>query len=241
MKMKNRVLPLVVAFTLAVIAAISVFLYVGSTENRVLAQQQTAQVYVTAEQIPAGRTLQSALDAGQIRLTEVPSQNAPAGSVNVVDVSNGSLMALADIPAGQVVFAQAFGTEQPDASPLEVPEGKAAVTVELADPARVGSFLRPGSQIAVFATIENSADKSKTTKLLLDRVSVLAVGPTTQPQETTQDAGASALITLAVDQTQAEKLIHGTQTGSLYFALLDAATKFTNDAGVTDSAMNATP
>lgn len=236
--MKNRVLPLVIAFTLAVVAAISVFLYVGSTENRVLAQQQTAQVYVTTELVPAGDTLGGALDAGKIRLTEVPAPNAPSGALTAVDPSNEALIAIADIPPGQVVFAQAFSAEQPDASPLKVPQGKAAVTVELADPARVGSFLRPGSQIAVFATYESASSKLKTTKLLLDRVTVLAVGPTTQPQETDQEATTSALITLAVDQAQAERIIHGTQTGSLYMALLDSAAAFTDSQGVSDATID---
>ena len=234
--MKSRFLPLVVAFALAVIAAISVFLYVGSTENRVLAQQQTTQVYVTAQQVPTGQTLQSALDTGLLRLTDVPADRAPVGAVTKIDVSNGAQMAIADLPPGQVVFAQAFSAEQPDTSPLSVPAGKAAVTVELADPARVGSFLRPGSQIAVFATIEDPQSKAKTTKLVLDRVSVLAVGPTTSSDETTEgDPQASALITVAVDQLQAEKLIHGAQTGSLYLALLDQNTNFTNSNGVSDA------
>lgn len=233
--MKSRFLPLAIAFALAVVAAISVFLYVGSTENRVLAQQATSQVYVTAAQVPTGQTLQGALDTGLLRLTDVPADRAPVGAVTVIDASNASQMAVADIPPGQVVFAQAFSTDQPDTSPLSVPAGKAAVTVELADPARVGSFLRPGSQIAVFVTVEDKQTKEQSTRLVLDRVQVLAVGPTTTPQETDADPQSSALITLAVDQLQAEKVIHGSATGSLYMALLDQSTNFTASSGVNDA------
>ncbi len=235
--MKRRVWPLLGALALAVLAGLAVFAYVGATEDRVIANQQLAPVYVTSALVPAGETLQHAVDAKLVEVNEVPEPNVPAGAVTSLDGSNAGLIAIADIPAGQVVFAQAFSSEQPDASPLKVPDGKAAVTVELGDPARVGAFLRPGSQIAVFATTGDAA-KVKTTRLLLDRVSVLAVGPTTTPSETDQDPKSSALITIAVDQLQAEKVIHGAQSGLLYLALLNQSAKFTDSAGVSDDSIS---
>lgn len=232
--MRRQVWVLAGALVLACAAGLAVFGYVNSTEDRVLAEQQTAQVYVTEQEISAGQTLQDALDQGLIALTQVPAPNVPVGAVTSIDASNSGLIATADLPAGQVVFAQAFSAEIPDASPLRVPEGKAAVTVELADPERVGTFLRPGSQIAVFTTIEDTG-KSSTTKLLIDRVGVLAIGPATLPQQSDQDPQSSALVTLAVDQSQAERVIHGAQAGLLYMALLDNSTTFTDSAGYTDA------
>ncbi|MDX6230972.1 MAG: Flp pilus assembly protein RcpC/CpaB, partial [Frankiales bacterium] len=43
---------------------------------------------------------------------------------------------------------------------------------------------------------------------------------------------AQSLLTLAVDQEQAQKLIHGEQTGALYFALLNAHSSVTPGPGV---------
>ena len=76
--------------------------------------------------------------------------------------------------------------------------------------------------------------KNKATRVLLPRVKVLAVGQSftpVEPKKVEEDAAASAaapagdktltLVTVAVDQPEAEKLIHGTQTGTLYLGLLD--------------------
>ena len=82
--------------------------------------------------------------------------------------------------------------------------------------------------------LSDEFEKNKATRVLLPRVKVLAVGNsfTPEPPKATEggDAAAGAapagdvthtLLTLAVDQREAEKLIHGTQTGTLYLGLLD--------------------
>jgi Flp pilus assembly protein CpaB len=83
--------------------------------------------------------------------------------------------------------------------------------------------------------LQDEFERNKATRLLLPRVKVLAVGDSFTPEqpekaEEEDDAALGALpvgdvtatlITVAVDQREAEKLIHGTQTGTLYLGLLD--------------------
>ena len=70
------------------------------------------------------------------------------------------------------------------------------------------------------------------TNVLLDRVQVIAVGPTTVSSTTTTDgqttnteAIPTAILTLALDQEQAQKVILSTTDGAMYFALLDENSK----------------
>jgi pilus assembly protein CpaB len=82
--------------------------------------------------------------------------------------------------------------------------------------------------------------------VLLSGVKVLAVGtsttahdPSTTSQDTTQTNGnqgpqATTLYTVAVTQAQAEVLVHGIQTGTLYLALLTDDSAPTTDGGVND-------
>ncbi len=77
---------------------------------------------------------------------------------------------------------------------------------------------------------------NKATRVLLPKVQVLAIGESftkeEEPATAEEKAGALAaapaagdvthtLVTVAVDQREAEKLVHGTQTGTLYLGLLD--------------------
>lgn len=237
--MKRPIIPIIIAVLLAIGAGFAVFLFASSSDSRAVADQQPVSVVVTTSEIPAGTSIGDAIDQGLIESTQVPDKLAPAGAMPSLDTANRSDVAVADMPSGQVVLAGAFAAELPDLTPLQVPEGQMAVSVLLEDPAKVGQFLRPGSKIAVFDTIKVPPADGETepvvqTLPLLDGIEVLAIGPTTQQQaaSATDEAWAATLVTVAVDQAQAEKLIHGIQAGVLYLALLGENTSLERSSGV---------
>jgi len=122
---------------------------------------------------------------------------------------------------------------------IDVPAGQVAVSIALADPARVGTFLTPGSKVVLFDTytptetaVKDGADATKLsqqTRVLLDDVLVIAMGeasltPAAAPTtgEDGKDAAApvaGALVTVAVTPADAVRLVHGIQTGRLYAGL----------------------
>ncbi|MEI6362402.1 MAG: Flp pilus assembly protein CpaB [Actinomycetes bacterium] len=240
--MNRRVAAIVGAVILAVLAGVLVFLFARSAETRAVATEEPVTILVTTQPIAKGTTLQAAADAGALQQTQVPVRLRPAGAVDSVTAANGALVAVNDIPADQMVLEGSFAATVPESVPLEVPDGMVAVSVTLGDPAKVGTFLRPGSEIAIFDTQSPPADAAtgesvRATRLLLDRVTVLAIGPITQAGEATAtgDAWSNSLVTLAVTQIQAEKLIQAFQTGSPYMALLGANTSLKQTAGVSDA------
>jgi len=100
--------------------------------------------------------------------------------------------------------------------------------------------------------LQDKHEFKRATRLLLPSVDVLAVGAaTTAPgadqssgkgsADATQNvsasspaAGTTTLVTLAVSQEQAQKLIHGSRTGTLTFTLLGSGTAGTPGAGIDD-------
>lgn len=246
--MARRILAAAAALVLALVAGGAVFLYVRTADARALAGQQAVKTWIAAEPVPAGTTLRTAIDDGLIRPELVALKGVPAGALQDRDLDD-DLRATADIVPGEIVLAERFDDEVAVEGKLVVPEGKLAVTVELTDPAKVGQFLNVGARITVFDTFNvQEADPSGTTpagdklqdrheytratRVLLPDVEVLAVGQTTTKQTTAETALAEeqpavtatttqtvTLVTVAVDQAQAEKLVHGIHTGTLYFAL----------------------
>ena len=83
------------------------------------------------------------------------------------------------------------------------------------------------------AQVAGSTNNTNVTAALLPKVEVIGVGATTlSTQTTTTDAGEStteeiplAILTLAVDQKQAQKIINAQTGGAIYFALLGETTK----------------
>lgn len=240
--MKHPVFALLVALALALGAGVVVYWYVSGADDRALATQSPVTIYLAADEVPSGMTLQGAVDSGLVSTSQIPERLRPAGAIEVLDATNAGQVSLVDIPAGTMLMVGAFGYAVPEASALDVPDGLMAVSVQLDDPAKVGTFLRPGSRIAVFDTFERAgavpeAEPDQLTRALLDDVLVLAVGATPESDEeaATPDAWAAPIVTLALDQAGAEKVVHATRTGQLYFALLGDGASVRMSQGTSDS------
>jgi pilus assembly protein CpaB len=147
----------------------------------------------------------------------------------------------------QPVLRKAPATPAPQADPtgLAVPPGMMAVSVSMSTIASVAGYVQKGSQIAVFdtyPTLDKATEPSGlkdvqamtddwATILVVPRARVLAVTPHagTGPAQSDQN---TRMITVAVDQADAQRLIHVAQTGRLYFTLLTASSKVSPDPGV---------
>ena len=238
--MRATVITLISAIALGVVAALGVFVYTSGADARAMAEQQAVDVVVTTQEIAPGTTLAQAWDEGFLEATRVPASTAPTGYLPVS--ANRSQVAQSALPAGQIVFAGSFGAEAPVAEPIALTPGTVALSVELGDPQRVGTFLRPGSSIAIFnTTIAINGDSQ--TRLLMFGVPVLAVGSATagQPAEDQASEAETALVTIGVTPAEAERVVHAAQTGALYLALLDGDSTTAVTPGVTTTTLYADP
>lgn len=238
--MKRPFLALALAIGLALIAGVFVFWFAAGADDRALASQNPTTVLVSQSSIPKGMSLSDAQTQGLLASTQVPAELKPDSSLSDVTLANGSSVAIEDIPPGQLLLTSAFGQEAPQEQAIDIPDGLMAVTVALEDPAKVGAFLRPGVRVAVFDTrVEDPQQGVSTTRPLLDDVLVLAIGdvPEQAESQAATDVWSAPLVTLAVDQRQAERLVHATRTGQLYLALLGPEATINNSTGVSDATL----
>lgn len=242
--MGRRTVLLISALLVAALGTALVFLYVRGADQRAAEGQELVEVLFAKNQVNAGTTGSDAASAGSFELREVASNSVAAGALSDVTPISTEV-ALAPIFPGQQILQQQWGPPG-SASALPIPDGKMAVSVQLDDPARVAGFVTNGSEVAVFLTIDNPnpAQREQTptvTQVLLPRVEVIGTGSTTLVTLTTTDEDGQqneeqipkAILTLAVDQAQASKLIYGTQQGQLYLGLLTDASKVAPGGPVT--------
>ena len=248
--MNRRILLFCTAIVIALLGTVAVAAYVGGANDRALAGQRTVEVLVAKDTIAAGTTAEQASAAGLVTSMRVPQSAVPGGALSkLTDV--GKKVAASDIVAGEMLLDAKFVAQQAVGA-LAIPGDKLAVSVELTDSARVAGFVLPGSEVAVFDTYDQStgtASAQSATQVLLPRVTVIAVGTTTQRKPTAQEkAGQPAdnkpvsttVLTLAVTQQDAAKLVHGAQTGKLYFGLLSRASKTGPGTAVTNASLTST-
>jgi len=235
--MGRRTLLLVAALIAAVLGVVLVFLYAQSIQNSVIADQAPVKVLVATAEIPAGTTGSAAANAGSFEQKEIASAAAaPTALSDPAAIQD--LVALGTIFPGQQIISQQWGTEG-QLTRLPLPEGKIALSLELGDPQRVAGFVSPGSTVAIFAT------GGPQIRTLLSGITVIGVGATGLNAAPTQDGEqqtSSAILTLAVTQAEAEKIIYAqglsadpTYSG-LYFALMDENSEVeVGDPGVDDT------
>ena len=238
--MGRRTLLLLVALVVAAAGTTMVFLYVNGVNDRALADQKPVQVLVATAPIATGTTASEAQSAGALEKRTISRASVAQGALSDI-TPIADMVALGPIFAGEQILAEKFG--QPgDTSALPIPEGKLAVSVQLADPARVAGFVAPGSNVAVFLTIGSGrGGNSEITRVLLPKVQVIATGASTIVSTTTTEGGAvqteelpKALLTLAVTQAEAQKVVYGSQHGQMYFGLLTEKSEVdVSDGGVT--------
>jgi pilus assembly protein CpaB len=223
--MGRRSVLLSVAALIAAAGTALVLLYVQGIDSRATAGQQPVKVLTATVQIEPGETMSAAQAAGKVELVEWPQAKVLPSAVSSTE-SFTNQVAISPIYPGEQIIPEKFG-DVGDQSSLNIPKERMAVSVQLTDPARVAGFVNPGSQVAVFYSGED-AKGIAVTKLVLRKVEAIGVGQTTvlsttkttaEGEETTEEIP-KTILTLAVTQDEAEKLILGARTGELSFALL---------------------
>jgi pilus assembly protein CpaB len=240
--MGRRTLLLIAALVLAALGTVLVFLYAQNAQNNAQEGQALVKILVAKTQIEVGTTGSAASANGAFAEQQVPKSSVVSGAVSdIAPIANQ--VALATIFPGQQIISQQWG-QAATTSGLSLPPGTVALSIQLGDPERVAGFVSPGSTIAIFA--EPADGGILPVRTLLGGIEVIAVGPTTIVSKSTA-AGTStnteqiptAILTLAVTQEQAEKIVYSSGKVSnssyngLWFGLMDKNSKVTpNDAGV---------
>jgi pilus assembly protein CpaB len=236
--MDRRRLLLILAVFVAVIGTALVFLYVQGADKRASDKFDNVSVLKATTDVAAGTKYDDALASGQLVMSEAPKNEVgPTAVTNTEDLKGK--VATIPIFAGQQILSAQFGsTVQQTASSLPIPKGMIAISVNLTDPDRVAGNIQNGSDVAIFVTgtltaapgaTGAAAATGESTRLLLPKVTVLNVGSPQPPttSTTTDENGTQTteqlprtLLTLAVTQKEAQKVILASKALNLTFGLL---------------------
>ncbi len=224
-----------VAVVIAAVGALLVFMYARGADARASADVAVQQVLVTTAQVQAGEKVEDAIAAGKFELAEMPATAVLPGALTVTD-GIADQVASAPIYPGEQLVPQKFGAAGSSTS-LSIAKKEMAVSIQLTDSDRVAGFLSPGATDAIYESDDDHEEPS--TRLMLERVTLLGVGQTTTATSTTTtDAGAATteaipttILTLSVDQTDAGRIVYASKHGQLTFALLTDASVTSPDPG----------
>jgi len=216
------------------VGTLLVFLYVRGADTRADQRYDAVQVLRVVKPIAAGETVEAAQSAGKIESGSVSKKDLLPDALTGTEPIAGKVATTAIYPGEQLVSSKFGATGATNG--LAIPKGKIAISINLSDPSRVAGFVNPGDKVAIFMT------KGDASRLLLPSVTVIGAGTTTVTTTTTTDpSGAQSteqlpktLLTLAVSQQDAERVLLAQKLGELAFGLLNDDSVVAPSQGATD-------
>lgn len=258
--MNRRIALVAVAVVLALVGTLAVYNYAHHADQRAVAKTHSTTVLVALKNVPAGTSWGDVLKGNYLQEEKVPVDSAPSSALASLSVSVPvEQVATADIAAGQIVLRPSFGEKSVSTGILAIPAGKLAISVTMNSNSDVAGFVQNGSEVAIFSTFKLAPAKTAAgtpapsngslgtdlyaTKLLFARVNVIATSQTPPGDLNGGKANANGaangngvLVTLALTQSEAERIILAQQVGQLYLGLLSNTSVTATDGGVTNVA-----
>jgi Flp pilus assembly protein CpaB len=164
------------AIAIAAVAALMIFKYVGSIEDKASADNQLVPVVVAAGDIKAGETADALIESKRIALGNRRRVDLPTNVVTRLEDIKGESAAI-DLSAGEIITTSNFsGTGASASSSSNVlSPGKVAVTISADAGHSVGGLVQPGDYVNLTVDMKH-LDGSYTTEYLYQKVKVLAIG-----------------------------------------------------------------
>jgi len=205
---------------LAVVAAVgSAVLLTRYMEARTAAARvPTRAVMVAAVDLPVGTELR----AEHLRPVEWPVSSAPEGAFSETQALEGKVVSVRTVKGEPVLLVKLAGSGGGLSALL--PPGMRAAAVRVDDVVGVAGFIHPGDTVDVIATIRHEGGNNTSSKVILQRIKVLAVGKELDQRSKSSDKVVPATVaTLMVDAEESERLALAATQGKILLTLRSGA------------------
>ncbi|HSP76532.1 MAG TPA: Flp pilus assembly protein CpaB [Cryobacterium sp.] len=238
--MKTRLIGAILAIVLAVVGTVVLTGYVNSADVRAAAGSELVEVYLVAEEIPAGTEAGAISDL--ITAKQIPALAAVPGRVTKLSDLKGLVADTALMPGEQLLESRwVTPAERAASGDVALPEGMQSVSIALPVERVVGGTIKPGDTVGVVisADFKISADveDSRITRQVFHKVLVTAVrGGTSTPPADGADAAAEAsdtvMVTLARPTADIQKLVWGKEFGTVWLTIEPTTADETGSAAI---------
>ena len=125
--------------------------------------------------------------------------------------------------SGVVIEPSTIETSYGPGSSALVAPGKRAMAVKGNKVMGLAGFIRPGNRVDVLVTMPVGEKEEKVTKLVLEKMPVLATGTELEPAGDGEKPSSVDVYTLELTPDESEKLALASTQGTLHFALRNAS------------------
>ncbi len=228
--MKARLLGGIAALLLAAIGTVLLVTYVQNADHRAAQGLEPTNVLVVQEKVPAGTPVENL--ANVVELESVPSSAVPASAVSSLAELKGKITSVELQPGEQLLATRLVAPEELVRGTVPVPDGMQEVTVQLEPQRVIGGKVKAGDTVGLFISYDPEGESSPAqTKLVVHKMLVTGIQRAAesndgagQDEATTVPQG-SLLVTLAGDDRNAAKIVHGSEFGKIWLSKEPAEAK----------------
>ena len=208
--MQSRVLAILVAIVLALVATAALVIYVNGADRRAISDQQPVRVWVAEKPIKAGTRGEDARNRNLIVLREMARSNVANDAIRSVTQLQGRFAAVDIVPGEQLLQRRWVGAEE------------------------VAGFVTPGDSVSLTLSMKRpqpgTGKEVEQSQFLLQNVQVLAVGATAISNSSSQGGGGRVAqgrgsqnltaVTLSIKDQDVPRVVYAAENGSIYLSLL---------------------
>jgi pilus assembly protein CpaB len=235
--MRSRLLMVIAAIVLGLIAAYGVTVYVGNIKSRMEEEHQLVKVLVAQEDIPLGVGVKDMIRKKLASFEEIPKKYLVSGAIKSSQNIDGRVLAI-PVNRGEQLTLDKFQYDTQAGLSFTIPKDYVAISISVDEVKGVSGMIKAGDSVTVIATFSdygNEQQKTDTTKILLQKVKVVAVGNTIAPAKgraeekkslvsgTGSDQSAKQTVTLSLTPADAEKMVFAEEQGKVWLTLLPAS------------------
>jgi pilus assembly protein CpaB len=233
--MQSRVLAILVAIVLALVATAALVIYVNGADRRAISDQQPVRVWVAEKPIKAGTRGEDARNRNLIVLREMARSNVANDAIRSVTQLQGRFAAVDIVPGEQLLQRRWVGAEEVAGRRLLlIPEDHQALAIELDLTRQVAGFVTPGDSVSLTLSMKRpqpgTGKEVEQSQFLLQNVQVLAVGATAISNSSSQGGGGRVAqgrgsqnltaVTLSIKDQDVPRVVYAAENGSIYLSLL---------------------
>jgi len=206
--MTYRLRNIVIAVTLALVAALLTSFYVTNYQRNVQKDETNVEVFVAAQDIPVGMSGAEAARKGLLDKTEIVRRSVVPGAISD-PAQLEELVATQPVLAGEQVTTRRFATPAERGVRAQLKGTMRAVQVPGDQNQLLAGTLRAGDRIDLIASVKVVPDKEVyATRIVLRDIEVLKAASAAKSDVQLTSTAAGLFVLLAVTDTQVQKLFH---------------------------------
>ena len=150
----RRTVILIAAVVVAAIAAVAVYSYLTTVQDRANKDAKLVKVFVVKKDITKGLPGEQALDEAFVKPDEINVKFRPATALTDVNVIRGKV-ALTNLAANQVVVDGQFVDPKVAtvSSAQRIPTGNVAITIQVDQVRGVANLVQPGDKVNMLVSV----------------------------------------------------------------------------------------